>query len=93
MKGCIKERSPGRFAIIIEMRDPATGQRKRKWHSFRGNKREAQIECAKLIAAVGNGDYVEPTKTPWPNSYRPGSTNGKPLARFRRGRRSDTGSF
>jgi integrase len=63
MKGCIKERSPGRFAIIIEMRDPATGQRKRKWHSFRGNKREAQIECAKLIAAVGNGDYVEPTKT------------------------------
>ena len=45
------------------MRDPQTGQRRRKWHSFRGTKREAQIECAKLIAAVGKGDYVEPSKT------------------------------
>jgi hypothetical protein len=44
------------------VRDPQTGERKRKWHSFKGNKREAQIECAKLIAAVGNGDYVEPSK-------------------------------
>jgi integrase len=63
MRGHLKERSPGHWAIVIEMRDPATGQRKRKWHSFKGNKREAQIRCAELIAAVGKGDYVEPTKT------------------------------
>ncbi len=63
MKGHIRERSPGHWAIVIEIKDPQTGQRKRKWHSFRGTKREAQVECAKLIAAVGNGDYVEPTKT------------------------------
>jgi hypothetical protein len=63
MKGHIRERSPGRWAIVIDVRDPTTGKRKRRWHSFRGTKREAQIECAKLIASVGKGDYVEPTKT------------------------------
>jgi integrase len=63
MKGHLRERSPGHWAIVIDVRDPQTGKRKRKWHSFKGSKREAQIECAKLIAAVGKGDYVEPTKT------------------------------
>jgi integrase len=63
MKGHIKERSPGHWAIILDVADPATGQRKRKWHSFKGTKREAQVECAKLIAAVDGGSYQEPGKT------------------------------
>ncbi len=42
MKGHIRERSPGHWAIVLDVRDPATGKRKRKWHSFRGTKREAQ---------------------------------------------------
>ena len=42
MKGHLHERSPGHWAIIIEMREPATGRRKRKWHSFSGTKRQAQ---------------------------------------------------
>src|SRR5262245_32666879 len=41
MRGHLRERSPGHWAIIIDVRDPVTGQRKRKWHSFRGTKREA----------------------------------------------------
>ena len=36
MKGSIRERSPGHWAIILDQRDPATGKRKRKWHSFKG---------------------------------------------------------
>jgi hypothetical protein len=62
MRGHLRERSPGHWAIVIDVRDPATGKRKRKWHSFRGAKREAQVECARLIASVGEGDYVEPTR-------------------------------
>src|SRR6476619_7186407 len=62
MKGHLRERSPGHWAIVIDVRDPATGRRKRKWHSFKGTKREAQIESAKLIAAIGKGDYIEPSK-------------------------------
>lgn len=62
MKGHIRERSPGRWAIILDLRDPETGKRKRKWHTFVGTKREAQKECARLITAIGGGDYVEPAK-------------------------------
>ena len=63
MKGHIRERSPGRWAIVLEVRDPETGKRKRKWHSFKGGKREAQIECARLIADLDSGNYLEPSKT------------------------------
>jgi hypothetical protein len=62
MKGHIRERSPGRWAIVIDVRHPQTGKRKRKWHAFRGTKREAQVKCAELVAAVGKGEYVEPSK-------------------------------
>jgi integrase len=55
MKGHLRERSPGHWAIVIDVRDPQTGKRKRKWHSFKGTKREAQRECANLIAYFGNG--------------------------------------
>jgi integrase len=62
MKGHIRERSPGRWAIILDAPDPATGKRKRKWHSFAGTKREAQKECARLVAEMDAGSYVEPAK-------------------------------
>lgn len=62
MKGSIRERSPGHWAIILDQRDPATGKRKRKWHSFAGTKREAQVECSRLITAMKGGTYQEPNK-------------------------------
>jgi integrase len=63
MKGHIRERSSGHFAIVLETRDPATGRRRRRWHSFIGTKRQAQIECARLISEMSGGTYLEPTKT------------------------------
>jgi integrase len=62
MKGHIRERSPGHWAIVIELCDPATGNRRRKWHSFVGTKRQAQSECARLISALHGGTYLEPAK-------------------------------
>lgn len=62
MKGSIRERSPGHWAIILDQRDPATGKRKRKWHSYKGTKRQAESECARLITEMGGGGYVEPSK-------------------------------
>ncbi len=61
MKGSIRERSPGRWAIIID--DPNSGTRKRRWHSFKGSKRQAQVECARLISEMQNGNYLAPDKT------------------------------
>jgi integrase len=63
MKGHLKERSPGHWAIILDIPDPLTGKRRRKWHSCTGTKRQAQIECARLISAVQAGTYLEPSKT------------------------------
>ena len=62
MKGSIRQRSPGHYAIILDLIDTTTGKRRRKWHSFTGTKREAQIECARLIAAKQGGTYLEPSK-------------------------------
>ena len=62
MKGHIRERSPGKWAIIVDLPD-AGGKRRRKWHSFAGTKRQAQDECARIITAIKHGGYTEPTKT------------------------------
>lgn len=61
MKGHIRERSPGKWAIVLDLYDE-TGKRRRKWHSFSGTKRQAQEECARLVTALKAGNYVEPTK-------------------------------
>jgi integrase len=63
MRGHLKERSPGHWAIVLDVRDPATGKRKRKWFSFHGTKREAQVEAARLISEMQRGAYLEPSKT------------------------------
>jgi hypothetical protein len=62
MKGHIRERSPGHWAIVIDLHDDATGKRKRKWHSFRGGKRAAEAECRRLITELEAGAYVEHTR-------------------------------
>jgi integrase len=62
MKGHIKERSPGHWAIILDVQ-AADGKRRRKWHSFKGTKRQAQTECSRLITEMESGEYVEPSRT------------------------------
>jgi integrase len=62
MRGHLRERSPGHWAIVIDVRDPQTGKRKRRWHSFAGTKRQAQIECARLISERQDGAAVDPSR-------------------------------
>lgn len=61
MKGHIRERSPGKWAIVLDIHDEH-GKRRRKWHSFAGTKRQAQEECSRLVTMMTSGAYVEPTK-------------------------------
>ena len=61
MKGHIRERSPAHWAIVLDMRDPETGKRKRR--SLQGAKRDAQPDCSRLIAEFAEGAYLEPSKT------------------------------
>lgn len=63
MKGTIHKRSPGVFLIGIDHGRDAKGKRIRKWSTFKGTKREAQDECARLITELKTGNYLEPAKT------------------------------
>ena len=63
MKGTIHQRAPGVFLIAIDHGRDARGKRVRKWSTFKGTKRQAQNECARLISAIRGGTYVEPSKT------------------------------
>jgi integrase len=64
MRGHIRQRGgPNRWAIVLEIRDPETNRRKRKWYSFQGTRRQAEIQRATLIAEVAAGQYVEPART------------------------------
>ena len=63
MKGHIRQRGKRSFELKFDAgRDPATGNRKIKYVSFKGTKREAQVKLAELITSVGKGAYVEPHK-------------------------------
>jgi len=42
--------------------DPQTGERKRRWHSFAGSKRQAQVECARLLTEINTGTSVDPSR-------------------------------
>jgi hypothetical protein len=65
MKGHVRERGKGNWYAVIDVRDGVTGKRKRKWHSLPNckGKRDAQNECATIVAKLASGEYVEPSKT------------------------------
>lgn len=63
MPGHLEKRSKNSWTIVVEAgRDPTTGKRKRIKESFRGTKREAERELAKLITELEKGTYIEPSK-------------------------------
>jgi Phage integrase, N-terminal SAM-like domain len=61
--GHMVERSPGKWSIVLSVKDATTGKRKRQWHSFQGTKREAAQERIRLLAAINQGIAIEPNKT------------------------------
>ena len=63
MTGHIRSRGENSWELKFDLgRDPATGKRASRYHSFKGTKREAQRKLAELIAAASSGSYIEPSK-------------------------------
>jgi integrase len=61
--GHIRRRGTNSWEIKFDIgRDPKTGKRQTRYHSFKGTKREAQAELIRLSADVQKGGYVDPTK-------------------------------
>ena len=61
MRGSIVKKGD-KWYVVVEDRDPQTGQRKRRWHSGYRTKREAQSACNDLLAAIQHGVYVPPSR-------------------------------
>src|SRR5262245_16235123 len=65
MKGHVRERGKGRWYAVIDVRDPVTGERRRKFISLPDckGKRAAQLACSRLITEMQRCSYLEPANT------------------------------
>jgi integrase len=63
MKGTIKQRSARSYSLIIDLPRQRGEKRKQKWITYRGTKREAQKELARLITEMSDDSFQEPSKT------------------------------
>src|SRR5690242_19379224 len=63
MAGHIRRRGERSWELKFDIgTDPTTGQRRIRYHSFKGTKREAQAELVRLKASANRGDYVDASK-------------------------------
>lgn len=63
MTGHVRRRGERSWELKFDIgTDPLTGRRKTRYTSFRGTKREAEIELARLIAAASQGQSVDPSR-------------------------------
>jgi integrase len=90
MKGHIRRRGERSWELKFDLdRDPVTGKRETRYHSFKGTKREAQAELVRLSAAALTGAYVDPTTVTvgeflnnWENNWAANQVSPKTHERF-----------
>jgi Phage integrase, N-terminal SAM-like domain len=63
MKGHLRRRGEWSWELKFDVGTDALSNRRISYVSFKGTKREAQTKLAELLATVGKGEYVEPSKT------------------------------
>ena len=62
--GGLRSRGKDAWEIKIDLgKDPLTGKAQVRYHSFKGSKRQANEEVARLISAAADGNYVDPTRS------------------------------
>jgi integrase len=61
-RGHIRRRGQYSWELKFDAGRDHTGKRKIQYVSFKGSRREAQAKLTELLAAVGQGNYVEPSK-------------------------------
>src|SRR6266851_2805352 len=63
MTGHIRRRGERSWELKFDLgSDPVTGKRLTRYHSFKGTKREAEVELVRLKAGADRGEYVDPSK-------------------------------
>lgn len=62
MRGSVVKRGGTWSAVVDAGPDPLTGKRRQKWHSGYRTKKDAEQAVSRLVTAINDGTYVEPTR-------------------------------
>lgn len=62
MRGHVRKRGKGSWAIVLDLGRDANGKRKQKWITVRGSEKDAERELARLLHEMNTGQFVEPSK-------------------------------
>ena len=61
--GNIRRQSKGSWQLKFDIsKDPVTGERRTRYATFKGSKKDAQAELTFLINESNRGTYIDPTK-------------------------------
>jgi integrase len=89
MTGHVRRRGTRSWELKFDVGVDAAGRRKTRYASFKGTKRDAEIELAKLIAAASKGEQVDPSKITvseflgrWERDWATANVGPKTLERY-----------
>jgi integrase len=90
MTGSVRRRGERSWEIKFDLgRNPVTGKRETRYHSFKGTKREAQAALTRLTAEAQRGSYVEATTETvgafmdrWSRDWATANVSPKTLERY-----------
>jgi integrase len=90
MTGHIRRRGKSSWEIKFDIgRDPVTRKRRTRYHSFKGTKRQAELEAARLITAAATGSYIDSSRmtvaqfiTHWESNWAAGNVSPKTFERY-----------
>jgi integrase len=91
MTGHIRRRGKSSWELKFDAdADPLTGKRRIRYASFKGSKRDAKIELARLVSANAAGEGIDPNKstiseflTRWDSDWASSNVSAKTLERYR----------
>jgi integrase len=91
MTGHIRRRGKNSWELKFDADpDPITGKRRIRYHSFKGTKRAAEIELARLVSTNAAGEGVDPSKATvaefterWDRDWASVNVGPKTLERYR----------
>ena len=91
MTGHIRRRGAKSWELKFDAgADPLTGKRRIRYHSFKGTKRDAEIELARLVSENASGAGVDPSQATisefldrWDNDWAASNVEGKTIEPYR----------
>jgi integrase len=90
MTGHVRRRGQRSWELKFDLgADQATGKRKTRYQSFKGTKREAELEMARVVAGASKGEYVDQSKltlaeflSRWERDWAAANVSPKTLERY-----------